>query len=291
MGWVRQNDPEYLPGWVCEQCGSLVVTADPDAPPPCECRACGAGGDNPSDLATLGHLPLHKGGTPPMAARERLKMPASAEEPDIFTDITGRESIIEGIRRAQVEAERRCIQANAVLINDEMFFSKLPFPPYGEVKMICGLKAFYCPTLPPDVSFAVCEVPPRECDADDNEIIKALKICTSSSNGCSHSNYTCDDCYLKGQPMCSAVLHQETIDLINRQMTKIKRLNSQISRLNQYDEERDIRLHAKLVQKARAEATSEFVEQVKSAFDRYGMEHDCYAIVDEVAKEIGSGAG
>ncbi len=55
-----------------------------------------------------------------------------------------------------------------------------------------------------------------ETAMSDDEIIKALKICTSSSNGCSHSNYTCDDCYLKGQPMCSAVLHQDTIDLINR---------------------------------------------------------------------------
>ena len=191
MGWIRQNNPEHLPGWVCEQCGSLVVTADPDAPPPCECRACGAGGDNPSDRATRGHHPLHKGGTPPMAAKERLKMPASAEEPDIFTDITGRESIIEGIRRAQVEAERRCIQANAVLINDEMFFSKLPFPPHGEVKMICGLKAFYCPTLPPDVSFAVCEVPPRERDADDNvDVDKAMAFIESYAFADSKEIYT-----------------------------------------------------------------------------------------------------
>ena len=46
MKWIKQTDPEYLPGWVCEQCGSLVVTADPDAPPPKECKACGAGGDD-----------------------------------------------------------------------------------------------------------------------------------------------------------------------------------------------------------------------------------------------------
>lgn len=50
----------------------------------------------------------------------------------------------------------------------------------------------------------------------DSEIVKALDICSKSTNGCSHSNYTCEDCYLNGQPMCSSVLLQDTIDLINR---------------------------------------------------------------------------
>ena len=44
MKWIRQNDPDSLPGWVCPECGSLVVQADHDAPPPETCRACGAGG-------------------------------------------------------------------------------------------------------------------------------------------------------------------------------------------------------------------------------------------------------
>lgn len=50
----------------------------------------------------------------------------------------------------------------------------------------------------------------------DSEIVKALDICSKSTNGCSHSKYSCEDCYLNGQPMCSAVLFQDTIDLINR---------------------------------------------------------------------------
>ena len=50
----------------------------------------------------------------------------------------------------------------------------------------------------------------------DSEIVKALDICSKSTNGCSHSNYTCEDCYLNGQPMCSSVLLQDTIDFFNR---------------------------------------------------------------------------
>ncbi len=50
----------------------------------------------------------------------------------------------------------------------------------------------------------------------DKEIIKALDICSKSTNGCSHSKYTCKDCYLNGQPMCSAILLQDAIDLFDR---------------------------------------------------------------------------
>ena len=50
----------------------------------------------------------------------------------------------------------------------------------------------------------------------DNEIIKALDVCSKSTNGCSHSKYTCEDCYLNGQPMCYSVLLQDALDLINR---------------------------------------------------------------------------
>ena len=66
----------------------------------------------------------------------------------------------------------------------------------------------------------------------DKDIIKALKICTSSSNGCSHSKYTCDDCYLKSQPMCSAVLHQDTIDLINRQQAELESIRLSLGLIN-----------------------------------------------------------
>lgn len=57
---------------------------------------------------------------------------------------------------------------------------------------------------------------------NNNDIIKALDICSKSTNGCSHSKYTCEDCYLNGQPMCSSVLLQDAIDLNTRQQAKIE---------------------------------------------------------------------
>lgn len=59
---------------------------------------------------------------------------------------------------------------------------------------------------------------------NNNDIIKALDICSKSTNGCSHSKYTCEDCYLNGQPMCSSVLLQDAIDLHARQQAEIERL-------------------------------------------------------------------
>lgn len=63
----------------------------------------------------------------------------------------------------------------------------------------------------------------------DNEIVKALDICSKSTNGCSHSNYSCEDCYLNGQPMCSTVLLQDTLDLINHLQAENERLSNMAS--------------------------------------------------------------
>ena len=103
----------------------------------------------------------------------------------------------------------------------------------------------------------------------DDEIVKALKICTSSSNGCSHSNYTCDDCYLKGQPMCLAVLHQDTIDLINRrqadkealiagQKTLQKSFVEEIERLK-----KDLKVSTEDVRKAQTSIIKKFWKELK----------------------------
>ena len=59
---------------------------------------------------------------------------------------------------------------------------------------------------------------------NNNDIIKALDICSKSTNGCSHSKYTCEDCYLNGQPMCSSVLLQDAIDLHTRQQAELENL-------------------------------------------------------------------
>ena len=68
----------------------------------------------------------------------------------------------------------------------------------------------------------------------DNEIIKALDICSKSTNGCSHSKYTCEDCYLNGQPMCSSVLLQDALDLIIRQKAEFKRLKKRTKHLQKH---------------------------------------------------------
>lgn len=86
------------------------------------------------------------------------------------------ESIIDGIRKAQHEAEVRCIRANAVLINDTMFATKLNiYPHIGEPRMICGLRAFYCPDLPPEVLFAVCETPQSEDKVKIVDVERVIK--------------------------------------------------------------------------------------------------------------------
>ena len=48
-----------------------------------------------------------------------------------------------------------------------------------------------------------------------------------------------------------------------QEMTEIERLESKVNRLKQYDEERDIRLHARLTETARAESIKEFAERLK----------------------------
>lgn len=64
----------------------------------------------------------------------------------------------------------------------------------------------------------------------NNDITKALDICSKSTNGCSHSKYTCEDCYLNGQPMCSSVLLQDAIDLHTRQQAEIDSLRADLKR-------------------------------------------------------------
>ena len=124
----------------------------------------------------------------------------------------------------------------------------------------------------------------------DSEIGKALEICASSTNGCSHNKYTCEDCYLNGQPMCSAVLHQDTIDLINRLQATIKELTEQFNEQGQaydvlYKESLSLKAEnerlnfllndayennhglVELLERAKAEAYKEFAERLQKKID------------------------
>ena len=119
----------------------------------------------------------------------------------------------------------------------------------------------------------------------DSEIIKALGICSKSTNGCSHNKYTCKDCYLNGQPMCSAVLIQDTIDLINRlqeknlnltsdltslqnDLTSLKAENEKLKKSNEMFA--DI---GKLYSEIKAEAYKEFAEELKKKMVKHNFKY------------------
>lgn len=63
-------------------------------------------------------------------------------------------SIEEHIYEAKVEAMRRGIEADAVAINDRLYYSKLSNG-YNDIPMVCGLKCVYTNELPDGVTFAV----------------------------------------------------------------------------------------------------------------------------------------
>lgn len=97
---------------------------------------------------------------------------------------------------------------------------------------------------------------------NNNDIIKALDICSKSTNGCSHSKYTCEDCYLNGQPMCSSVLLQDAIDLHARQQAEIERLKEII-------EYKDICIEA--CEDIKSEVIKNFAEKLKEKSGKVEM--------------------
>lgn len=111
----------------------------------------------------------------------------------------------------------------------------------------------------------------------DNEIIKALECCIDCD---------CTDCPCNTREGCKDIDYEAMLDLVNCQKAEITKLQGVVRRLKQYDEERDIRLHARLTEKARADATKAFAELLKTKFDKYGVDYTAYTIVDDVLKEL-----
>jgi len=68
------------------------------------------------------------------------------------------DSIIGHIEEARFEAMVRGIEANAVAINDRLYFSKISNG-YEDIPIVCGLKCVYTNELPEDVRFAVFHAP------------------------------------------------------------------------------------------------------------------------------------
>lgn len=85
----------------------------------------------------------------------------------------------------------------------------------------------------------------------DNEIIKAMEHCYGKA-----AIVGCSGCPLKANGACLMILEKESVELVKRQ-------KAEIERLKRYDEERDIALHARLTEKARAEAIRDFAESIK----------------------------
>ncbi len=76
------------------------------------------------------------------------------------------QNIVDGLMEAVAESHKRSIEANAVLINDRLLYTKLQFAQglhYGgqvfEVPMVCGLRAYYTNELPETMLFAVAHAP------------------------------------------------------------------------------------------------------------------------------------
>lgn len=84
----------------------------------------------------------------------------------------------------------------------------------------------------------------------DEEIIKGLDFCCNTHN--------CLNCpYLKVGMPCIRIMQSDALSLIKKQQAKI-------NRLERYDEERDIALHAKLIKNSKAEAIREFWNRLKA---------------------------
>lgn len=101
--------------------------------------------------------------TPPPGVKvmnDSIKIPKITKlKPGTFnseTDVFQPAHIIEHIQKAHIEAIKMNIKANAVLISDKLYFSKLQLA-HGDVPMICGLKCVYANDLPNDTLFAVVE--------------------------------------------------------------------------------------------------------------------------------------
>lgn len=112
---------------------------------------------------------------------------------------------------------------------------------------------------------------------NDNDIVKALECCKIAT-----PPFMCEECPLCTIPSysCAAKCKELACDLINRQ-------KSEIERLKRYDEERDIRLHARLTETARVEAIKEFAERLKQTrVDFDGIEMVAVGNIDTITKEM-----
>lgn len=118
-------------------------------------------------------------------------------------------------------------------------------------------------------------------DFTDNEITNGAECCISTN--CLFCPYDDNGCLTR--------LHKDIFDLINRQKAEINKLTYQVNRLKKYDEERDIRLHARLTATAKAEVIKEFAERLKEKSeyidtDEFWCDLVTTEDIDNLAKEM-----
>lgn len=80
-------------------------------------------------------------------------------------------NFMEHLYRARAEADIRQIKANAIMINDNLYYSHLYIHGITRVDMICGLKCVYTKELPEDTLFALVNIN-KLPDGKDEEIAK-----------------------------------------------------------------------------------------------------------------------
>ena len=131
---------------------------------------------------------------------------------------------------------------------------------------------------------------------EDNEIMTALRRCADRA---------CYRCTEQGKKYCRETVAALAWDLMYNLKAENERLESNlkfvrgtVERMKKYDEERDIRFHAKLTETARAEAVKEFSERFENEFDKiehfyFEEEHENFvsankvlAFLDDLVKEI-----
>ena len=127
----------------------------------------------------------------------------------------------------------------------------------------------------------------------DAEIIKALEYHSHKSG----KDLNCCDCAYFPMEYCSQTMSGHAVDLINHLKAENERLQCQVNRLKKYDEERDIRLHARLTETARAEAIKEVIHRLqKSIVPQLGIstleqKEAYYFCLDEMDKIEGEMVG
>lgn len=120
------------------------------------------------------------------------------------------------------------------------------------------------------------------------DLLKSFECCNSHSEG-----RNCSECPMRNTDACAAYTAEYIVQLINQILSENKALQSQVNRLKKYDEERDIRLHARLIATSRVQAITELVDKLEglAEWDDIGdtkilYMHTIKSISDEMIKSI-----